>query len=612
MLAAGDFLPNAPAIAAFGDNALHRDRRSPPPMLAVLLCLCALPQGPTAVAGLAPRADFGYPQQPGADLGELLFAPFVDGQGQGIAAAPRAGGIADLDGDGNRDVWFVAGPGAGSRDGDLAILSAQTADLGRFVEYGEIPGRGFRGAASFRRAGVADAIVAVDRHSIVPWLVFHQPGYPDPRQGSFVVQPTIWPVGPGLRAVEALDPDGDGHDDLLLLRDLGPAAAPTGAVVTRLHFGFGAGGHQLLHTAEVALPFAADRLRAADLDGDGATDAVLHLPGLGVVALRIDPLGRSTLHSVLELGPGLLEDLEVGDLGADGRDDWIATLADGCVICRSDPGRVRLDAVARPASLGPLAGSRLVTADEDRFLDLVAHPRTGGQLAVFRFDPLGDRLGAAALRMPPSGQPELALGAGIAGLGALRGDVDGDGDEDLLLQTPAGARWLCLRGIGAPDLSPLQVQVATVGAPSAAGFVEQRFTIDLPAALWTAGFTELEFAIHVLDPQTGEPVYWEREIIRPDPQLRRVTLAVQAMLDPLFADWLWQNGIRRHPQTGEPTAFGPTVLTVHGKRGPQRTASRLLRWDGEGDPNGSAVGVRWRLVTAPPLPKSDAQLLPWD
>ena len=56
------------------------------------------------------------------------------------------------------------------------------------------------------------------------------------------------------------------------------------------------------------------------------------------------------------------------------------------------------------------------------------------------------------------------------------------------------------------------------------------------------------------------------------------------------------------------------MISVHGKAGPRRFRATLATWDGHGQngPNGSAVGVRWNIVAAPTLPKSDQQLLPWD
>jgi hypothetical protein len=84
------------------------------------------------------------------------------------------------------------------------------------------------------------------------------------------------------------------------------------------------------------------------------------------------------------------------------------------------------------------------------------------------------------------------------------------------------------------------------------------------------------------------------------------------MVDQLNLNWLIGNRITRHPVTGEITAGGPTVVTIHGKSGPRRFRSRLVQWDGQGDPQGSAIGVKWKLVAAPPLPTSDEQLLPWD
>jgi hypothetical protein len=58
-------------------------------------------------------------------------------------------------------------------------------------------------------------------------------------------------------------------------------------------------------------------------------------------------------------------------------------------------------------------------------------------------------------------------------------------------------------------------------------------------------------------------------------------------------------------------ASGDTLITVHGKVGRRRYESMLVFHEGRGDENKSTLGVQWKVIAAPPLPRADAQLLPF-
>ena len=67
--------------------------------------------------------------------------PFVDAKGQPIDHVLAASGSADVDGDGQRDLWFLAS--AGPQRGRISLLMARTSSLGRFRPWHISPAGSF-------------------------------------------------------------------------------------------------------------------------------------------------------------------------------------------------------------------------------------------------------------------------------------------------------------------------------------------------------------------------------------------------------------------------------------------------------------------------------------
>jgi hypothetical protein len=350
----------------------------------------------------------------------------------------------------------------------------------------------------------------------------------------------------------------------------------------------------------VTLPTRLDHLRALDLDGDGAADFAVHAPGLGVAVFVDDRHGSFRFAGGVTLAPGLLRDLCVGDADGDGRSDVGLVLDQGVLVYRA-PGAY-LDPIPyvlpRPPGVGPLASAAILDGAHGPEADVVAWPGDGRSLVIHPFDPVQRSHTQALVQTPPD--PMRWTGPGTAGQALAAADLDRDGDLDLAVQMPDGASWVALRG-PRTDLAPLDVRVALLGPSGQSGFELDRFTVFLPPAAVLAGATELEVGVYLRHPITQRFFYWERAVVPMAPQSNVVGFDLLVMPNQLPPSW-----------PGNLTCGGESFLTLHAKAGTRRFASALLHWEGPHGGNGSAIGVRWKLLAAPPLPDLDADLLPWN
>src|SRR5690606_4273908 len=269
-------------------------------------------QGAAVVQPTTPPAFPAWPQ----DWSVARYAPVLDAQGQPVPRAVRAAGTCDFDRDGNRDLWFVAEDGAGATR--LHTLLAHTADLGRFWPWADYPPGSVCDAATYRTTAGFDMVLGVDPRSDRLAHHFFVPNMsaPDPRLQGFWGNNPGWPCGKGCYEIEARDDDGDGHDDLLLLRSPDEGGAFTQVVFVAMAAPFG-GMPWPQDEVAFLLPGRPERLRALDFDGDRNTDAALFLPGAGVAVLR-NAGKQFHVAAVLPIPAGV-RDLCVGD--ADGRSE---------------------------------------------------------------------------------------------------------------------------------------------------------------------------------------------------------------------------------------------------------------------------------------------------
>lgn len=522
------------------------------------------------------------------------FAPLVDASGRPVPRRVLAAGAVDFDRDGNRDLWFLTEVAPGQTQ--VHTLLANTADLGRFWPWGAYAPSALRDAATYQSRVAIDMVLAVDpaADSLLHHFFVPNANGADPRIGGFWGRNPGWVVGFGCYEIETANHDGNDHDDILLLRDVGGGSTEVVYLLMGAPFG---GMPSPQHAVTLTLPWHLDSLQALDFDGDHVTDAVVHAPGVGVLVLRGGEK-TFTLVDFLPLTAGL-RDLCVGDVDDDGRDEVAVVLDGGVILLNGAPApRVLLN----PAGVGPLTGARLVDFDRDGRTDIVATLGSGDVLLVHQRTVSGfdtPRLHRPQVPPPP--------GAGAMGQTLLRFDPDRDTDEDLAVQTRNGG-FVTLRS-RYRSLAPLVSYVVHEGRFSES-YIAERIDFVLPSGWRTAGIDSLEIGIYMRHPtQVTRPwVLWGHTVL-PMPSNQPLAASVRLLylvdlskLPFLTSAYLYPQGF---------SVSGDTLVTVHGKLGQRRTESMLVFHEGRGDENRSTLGVQWKVIAAPPLPKADAQLLPF-
>jgi hypothetical protein len=552
-----------------------------------------------ASASLA-AAQVGTPPPTGPELSPWPqawwiseFAPVVDVLGRPIPTFVRALGHVDFDRDGHRDLWLMTEPTPGQTQ--MHTLLANTADLGRFWGWGTYTPSNLRDAATWGSTIAIDMVLAVEPSSDSLLHHFFAPNTrgPDPRIGGFWGRNPGWVVGFGCYEIETANHDRNDHDDLLVLRDAGGGQSE----VTYFHMAAPFGGMPSPQSqVSSKLPWHLESLRALDFDGDRITDALVFAPGVGVLVLR----GTKTSFVVadfLALSGGL-RDLAVGDLEGDGRDEAIVTLDAGVLVLNgtSSP-RVLLN----PPGSGPLAGARVLDFDRSGSRDVVGLLASGDSLLVHL------RRGAGFLP-PILHQPEsFPTGPGPLGQSMLQYDVDKDGDDDVIVQMADGG-FVALRSQQRSH-APLAVNVVHEGRFNES-YIAERLDFALPSSWQHAGIDGLEIGIYMRHPTNlNRPwVLWGHTTMPVAPGQTGASLRLLYLVD-LSKLWLLTSAYLFQPQGF--AVSGDTLLSVHGKAGQQRFESMLVFHEGRGDENKSTLGVHWKVIAAPPLPRADAQLLPF-
>jgi hypothetical protein len=231
-------------------------------------------------------------------------------------------------------------------------------------------------------------------------------------------------TGGEIQGLAAADVDGDGAQDLLLL-------TARGRLVTKVR---GAGAAQI-PDVEVGLAKTSNALRAGDLDGDGRADAVvLTRDGVRVVT----DIATEPVISAAEPVTPNVGSFRLCDADGDGLLDLVLGTSD------DDMGlwlkRGRGDGGLGPWLLLPVAKLRAVFpgsgAGGQPCLGTVEGPHGRVvEYAVRRGDAPGGR--AVELTSLPQGSRNSARPF-------AHGDVDGDGDDDLVLADPENARLILL------------------------------------------------------------------------------------------------------------------------------------------------------------------------
>lgn len=433
----------------------------------------------------------------GGEVAGGRSASDADGFNLGIGTGAA---IADLDGDGRLDLVLVRDddPRSDARGGPVIVYRNQgglrfAADHQLDALFAGVAAHGVA-ASDLEGDGDVDLFIAAEGrdHLLVN----------DGRGGFSETAAAAGVTGPDDLGTSALfaDVNGDGVDDLVV-SSLQPSMATQ--VWNRLYLGRGDGSFEDATVGSgFDLPGATWTAAAADLDRDGrldlylANDQFFHdATDRYLVLDRIDAAGRPHYRDVAAT-VGVAErrasmGIAMRDVDGDGDDDLYVTnwgpsalyLAEGASYRRAEKA-FGIDQHLVPNFGGDFEyvswGARFLDLDRDCALELmVVHGA-----ASIPVDEAAHRQLDDYLRQPAFGAPfalvsaEVGLptrprvsGQPLTGRGLISGDLDGDGDEDLVV-TPFAESFRIYRNDSAPDGGVVRLRLTgTVSGPAAAGAV---------------------------------------------------------------------------------------------------------------------------------------------
>ena len=344
-----------------------------------------------------------------------------------------------------------ASPGAGAtssladidKDGDLDLLAAGPDG----VRVSRNDGGRFSPLTSDAFAGPASAIVAgdCDNDDDVDLLVLRPAGVSLLKQdapGRFVdatAAAGLAAIAGALRTAAWLDADHDGDLDLVL-----------GGDAVRL---FRNNGKAVFEDITAASGFqSVPVLAAVPTDYDNRRDIdVLLVPATGSPLLYRNMRDGTFRNVATEVGltvEGSLRSAAAGDVNKDGYVDFFFARAGSAGVLALSDGRGRFTVGAADGSTADTQRAQFVDYDNDGLLDLVA--LTPGGLRVVR------NLGTRWMDVTGSAVPGSSSlsGAAAGSLGA--GDIDGDGDDDLIV---AGTSSRVLRNDGGSRAHSVRVRL---------------------------------------------------------------------------------------------------------------------------------------------------------
>ena len=315
---------------------------------------------------------------------------------------------ADLDGDGRADL-------VAATDSGLEVRFADPASPSGFKQPVTVSG-----GSSFLSVAVGDLngdgkpdLVACSPAII---LVLTQDSA---APGGFALLGTLPSPTGTFRFATVGDMDADGHLDVVCIRE-----SPTRASVGR-----NTGGGTFAPLVDFDCAVDAVRCCVADGDGDGDLDAFFCSPGGCTVVRQIAPFLWDK-PELLGLMTGIW--IAAGDVNGDGLCDVCASGAGGCecaVQFRESPTLPSRFLPAAALSTEACGGLSLGDFDGDGRVDCCFVLCASGECVCVPADPDAGSAPTVRLNGLPPGEP-------VIGTLCASGDLDGDGDVDLLLSAP--------------------------------------------------------------------------------------------------------------------------------------------------------------------------------
>lgn len=335
--------------------------------------------------------------------------------------------LTDLDGDGDQDLIASRSSAAGpsflvfDRQGPMVFAPAATfiPSLGfnARLQLIDAEGDGDQDAVIIGSQGSGEALYQYSNAGSLPFVSI-----------GLVETNQSYELG------EASDIDGDGDEDLVLTAGTFPNRT---VAVLRSQAG-------LLQPREsiVSINIGAVDIEVRDATGTGTRDLLL-TDQEGAVFLLLDQ-GGGTYATTSELVPRArrAEEAFFADVTGDGIDDLVR-----CGLIRFDPSNCGIVLVnegqqlpGTPISFGPaapvewpLCSPESLTSTDlngDGWTDLAVASSGGSNLAIFENDRQGGWLPARSLLVDELGPYDV-----------VHGDLDGDGDEDLVLDAADQLSW---------------------------------------------------------------------------------------------------------------------------------------------------------------------------
>ena len=336
--------------------------------------------------------------------------------------------LVDLDRDGHLDL--VHGP---PRAGGADLLLLRGDGAGGFAPWsgGGLPSGGFAygDAAAGDFDGDGDLDIALGQH-LLELVVLEGDG-----AGEFGAAPLpAAALAFSTRALESVDWDGDGRDELLALGEgPRPAAGRGSRGLLLLDWVPVEGWRAFLESGAEGLPFGSS-LAVGDVDGDGQPDAATAAASLGrrdLLVLGDGEWGGTRRELTALSSTGYVRAVTLADFDGDGRDDLAASSierAEGKWRTRLDVllsrrgGAFASSVVLRESGAAGLLALAAGDLDGDGHADLVAFDADGAPRIY---------LGVGGGRLARARATGLS-GEGCAGRHVRISDLDGDGRGEIV------------------------------------------------------------------------------------------------------------------------------------------------------------------------------------